>query len=444
MTVRRARILAAGVAAFALGLGRSARADEGRAVVVVVEGADSDAIAAGIASHVEPPNAVRDARAFRDALSARGVRALAAAVGNRTRAALLVDRAHAAASDAHVDVAILVSVRKGKRGPQAHLWVIDAHADGAAVDKELALGPAAGSNDEAEAAWAASSAIFPARSATPSPAPPPPSPAGTASPTPAAEAPATERDTATQAMDAEAEQPRARALLIAQLAMEAGSRHFAYVDRLTAELRPYDLFAAPVPSIAIEIYPAARTHIPFLSGLAVTGDYARAVGLSSADAGGTKVGTAWQDFDVGLRERIGVGRALLLGVNLGFGAVDFRFDGVPAGTMATLPSVGYRFLRAGLDLRGALGAFSLYGGGGYLQVLSAGPMGDLFPRESVGGVEARIGAAYVLARSFELSLGVGYTRFFYTFNPVPGDANVAGGALDEMARLSLGFAYLLL
>ena len=33
--------------------------------------------------------------------------------------------------------------------------------------------------------------------------------------------------------------------------------------------------------------------------------------------------------------------------------------------------------------------------------------------------------------------------FFYSMNPQPGDANVAGGALDEMARLSLGFAYLL-
>jgi hypothetical protein len=226
-----------------------------------------------------------------------------------------------------------------------------------------------------------------------------------------------------------------------QLAVDGGSRHFSYVDRLTATLRPYDLFAAPVPSLTAEFYPLARTRMVVLNGLGITGDYGHAVGLSSADAGGTRVVTSWHNFDVGLRERIDL-HQILLGVDLGFGAIDFHFDN-PAGATAVLPSVSYRFLRFGLDLRAPFGAFSLFGGGSYLKVLSTGGEGDLFPRESVGGVDARLGGAYSFGQGFELSVGLGYTRFFYSMNPQPGDANVAGGALDEMARLSLGFAYLL-
>jgi hypothetical protein len=30
---------------------------------------------------------------------------------------------------------------------------------------------------------------------------------------------------------------------------------------------------------------------------------------------------------------------------------------------------------------------------------------------------------------------------FYSFNPLPGDTSVAGGALDEQTRLLAGFSY---
>ncbi len=223
--------------------------------------------------------------------------------------------------------------------------------------------------------------------------------------------------------------------------MGVGSRRFSYVDRVTPELRPYDLFAAPLPSLRAEIYPFARLAFPGLSGLGVTGDYERAVGLGSTDEGGTSVGTSWQAFDVGVRDQLSVTRGLLLGADVGYGGVDFHFDDAP-GSAALLPGVHYRFLRVGLDVRGSVGAFSVFGGGGYLDVLSTGGMGDFFTRQTVGGVEGRIGVAYAVATHFEASLELDYTRFFFSFNPVPGDPGVAGGALDEMGRLSLGLAYL--
>ncbi len=95
-----------------------------------------------------------------------------------------------------------------------------------------------------------------------------------------------------------------------------------------------------------------------------------------------------------------------------------------------------------LDVGGTLSqAFSIYGSGSYLFVLSTGPVGGYFARESVGGVEGRLGVARSLGHRFEASLEVAYTRFFYSLNPQPGDTFVAGGALDQMAFGSLGIAY---
>jgi len=424
-----------------------ARADPaGRTAVIVVEGGAGDAVTSLIAEHIAPPHTVRDAKPFLAAMAARGTGALAPAVGSRVLDAQLIARARAAAGEAHVDVAILVAHKKVRRAVKGHLWVIDTHGEGAMVDEDLA---STSGNDEAEAAWTASASLFPAatkaatKEAPPAASPPPAPSEPSAETTPAA---VEDQTPASPPERASADPTRTTALVVVQASVEAGSRHVSYVDRITANLRPYDLFAAPLVSLAAEAYPLSRTRIPPpVTGLGVTGDYSRAFALSSADAAGARVGTQWQAFDLGLRDRIAFSRATVLGVNLGYGSIDFDFD--RPGSGAVLPSVGYRFLRGGLDLRVHRGDLSVFGGGGYLAVLSAGTsggkMGALFPRESVGGVEARLGAAYLATAGLELSLGIAYTRFFYSMHPQPGDANVAGGALDEMARLSLGLAYLL-
>jgi hypothetical protein len=232
---------------------------------------------------------------------------------------------------------------------------------------------------------------------------------------------------------------RASSPLIVELSVLAASRRFSYTDRLTPALRPYDV-KAPMGAVHAELYPFAGTRVPVLRGLGVVGGYARAFGVSSADSSGTRVGTSWQEYDVGGRERLPLGANVVLGLSVGYGATDFLFD-TPSFT-ATLPSVAYRVLRTGMDLRVATGAFSVVGEAGYLPVLSAGRIGDVFPRETVGAIEARLGAAYQVARGLELRADARYTRFFFSMNPVPGDANVAGGALDELASLSFGVAYL--
>jgi hypothetical protein len=233
---------------------------------------------------------------------------------------------------------------------------------------------------------------------------------------------------------------RASDLFAIRVAIESGSRNFAYVDRLTSSLRSYSLFAAPLGVVDAEVYPLARTGLAGLKDFGLTFDYGRAFGLSSDDSAGTTLNTNWSLLDVGARERIPIGRAWLLGLHGGYGEMTYTFDG-SLETPAALPGVQYRFVRGGADARVALGPFSLSAYGSYLSVFSTGPIGAYFARGSVGGVEGRLGLARDLGFGFEVSIDVAYTRYFYAFNPQPGDAYVAGGALDQMAFGSLGVAY---
>jgi hypothetical protein len=188
------------------------------------------------------------------------------------------------------------------------------------------------------------------------------------------------------------------------------------------------------------VLPFVRSASAISQGLGLEGEYSRAFAISSADAAGTSVSTSWQALHADVREIVAINPVVLAGAHAGFGAIDFSFD-QPPGSAAELPSVAYRFVRAGLDGQAKLRDFSVYAGASYLAVLSTGAIGSLFPHGSTGGLDATAGLVWPVARHLDLSFELAYTRFFYSLHPVPGDANVAGGALDEMARASLGLAY---
>jgi hypothetical protein len=425
-----------------------------RAVAIVVEGDDADAVGSALAEHLSTPNAVHDARAFRAALAAHGTRSLSSGLGGKAPSTKLVAHARAAASDARVDRVILALSKKSeskkgssKKGSQAsrqlHVWVVDPQAADALVDADVPLDASADASGQADAVWLAITSEFPAPPPKAAPeAKPESSPAGASTSdvaTASAEGPSAGADVGPQSTgNGEAATQADGWLLVARADVAAASRHFSYVDRVTSSLRPYDLAATPFASLGLELYPFTRASVPVLRELGLVGGYGRAVGLSSTDTGGARVGTTWQSFDVGLRARALLDPRVLLGASVAYGASDFHFDQPSFG--GSLPSADYHFVRAGLDLRVSFGRISVLAGGGYRDVLNAGSLDDLFPRKTVGGVDAFVGGALTVAKHVELSVRLDYSRFFYSFNPQPGDANVAGGALDEMARLSLGLS----
>ncbi len=447
MKRRMHRSAAASGLVFALAAG-SAQADDATRVAVVGTGADGDAVASVVASRLAAPVTAADPDAFRSALGATQMRGLALAAKRHDKDAEFVTHARAAARSAHADKAIVVLVEKSKPKTVVHVWLVDAQGSGTApIDEDVKLAGGASVGDEADAAWNAVSSAFPA-------APAPSAPAETPAPAPAATpAPAVEElsaapkpaDADTGPTDAGSRRPHdhTRAADFATLgaSIQGGSRHFSYVDRITPTLRPYDLFVAPRVSVTGDIYPFMSSSIPVLNELGATASFARAFGLASEDSGGTKVSTSWQEFGFGLRERLPLGSAFILGIDAGYGDTNFAFDN-PVTPSAQLPSVHYKYLRGGLDGRFVAGSLSVHGGADYLDVLSTGDFAALFPRTSVGGVEASLGVADQVGPAVEVSLDLAYTRFFYNLQPQPGDKYVAGGALDEMATISVGVAYL--
>jgi hypothetical protein len=423
----------------------TAMARDERSVVVWSGGADADELASRVASHLHAPYVAGDAAAFRRSLASARAPSLAAAARDPGSDAKLVAGARLAARAAHLDAAVLLYARRSKRGTVVHVWLVDPKGEGSAdADVEVALAAGMSVDAEADAAWNAVAQQLPGQGA---PAPPPPAfvessetvPAG-----PATSAMPVDADHGAREIESTAEHAeptRSAALASIGAAIQVGARDFSYVDRITPTLRPYDLVAAPLVSVDAELYPLARSRTPVLKDLGATFDYSRAFGLASADSAGTSVSTTWNELDFGARARFPIGHAVLAGIHGGYGEIDYSFHGALR-TSAQLPDVQYRFLRGGLDARVALGAVSVYGYASYLGVLSTGLFGTYFARASVGGIEGRIGAAHAIARSFELSLEIAYTRFYYSLHPQPGDAYVAGGALDQIARGSLRIAYL--
>ncbi len=450
-TTRRVAVSIVSLAALA-GSSTWARAEGLRSLVIVGEGADGEELASDIASHVSAPYHLSGTTPFRKALGASGrSAALGAAAKTPAADAKLVAKARAAAQTAHVDMAILLLAKRSKKAAAVHVWLVSASGTGAAeVDKDVSLGSKASVDDLADATWSAVSSELGARDdAAPSAVATKSASSTTES---GGEAPAAgSKDThadappdadqgTSEAGSREGADPFATSLAVLKASIQGGSRNFDYVDRLTSTLRPYSLTAAPLAAVSAEVYPAARTGTPFLKDLGATVDYALAFGLGSTDSAGTNVSTSWSAFDLGLRERIPVGRQVLLGVHGGYGEIDYTFSG-NLNTTAELPSVQYRFIRGGADGRVALGIVNVTLSGSYLAVLSTGAVGNYFGRATVGGVEGNVGVSHGFGHGFEAGVELAYTRFFYTLNPQPGDPYVAGGALDQMARGSVSVAY---
>ena len=64
-------------------------------------------------------------------------------------------------------------------------------------------------------------------------------------------------------------------------------------------------------------------------------------------------------------------------------------------------------------------------------------MGDQFPRGRGGIVDGRLGLVLPLGALVEARLWGEHTRAFFDLRPVPGDAYVAGGAVDSYSTVHL-------
>ncbi|WP_438035895.1 hypothetical protein [Sorangium sp. So ce204] len=230
------------------------------------------------------------------------------------------------------------------------------------------------------------------------------------------------------------------ALFSIELGVEFVGRWFDYSDPRTQNLPPYSVFGQPALSVSGELYPLASTDIAVLKGLGVTAGYARALGLNSAVGSGDPISTTYERINLGLRERLSLGEASVLGISAGLRFLTFEID-APADLARTVPNVSYTLFRAGLDGRVPVGPIALALGAEYILPLSSGPVYERFTGASVQGIGALAGVMVPVATGIEARLMVEYARFFSSFQPEQGDAYIAGGAIDQYLGLRLAGAY---
>jgi len=224
--------------------------------------------------------------------------------------------------------------------------------------------------------------------------------------------------------------------------MEGVGRWFDYSDGISSNLRTYNVFPAPAFFVGAEVYPAGWTTVPVLRDIGLTVGFSRVFALQSATGDGTPIGTLYQRFSAGLRVRIPISRPTgpVIGVSGQYYAHTFRVDETE-GLEGQLPNVDYRAIRAGIDARFPLGRPAIVVGFDWIEPLSDGPVYDRFPRRSVHGIGGKLGLDVKIASGFELRVAAEYSRFFSDFDPVLGDAYIAGGALDQYLGLRLSGAY---
>jgi hypothetical protein len=172
-------------------------------------------------------------------------------------------------------------------------------------------------------------------------------------------------------------------------------------------------------------------------GLVASG--ATAIGLSSKTPSGATTSTRYLRYQAALHYRIRLDtrdHPAALGLEIDYSALQFRLSDVRSLTGAD-PSVDDRYLRFGADGRVPLGPVVLLARAGIGRLLGVGPMGDQFPRGRGGIVDGRLGVAVPFGGVVEGRLWLDHTRAFFDLRPVPGDAYVAGGAVDSYSTVHL-------
>ena len=143
----------------------------------------------------------------------------------------------------------------------------------------------------------------------------------------------------------------------------------------------------------------------------------------------------------------------MIGLSLGYGRHEVQFEPNDAAAEAIageVASVHYQYLRLGADLRADLGAVALVGGLGYRANVGAGEVYDRFTPTnrgtqgdaSIGAIDLSGGLGVEIMSGVEGRFVAEYARYFYSFEPVPGDQYIAGGALDQFLSLRLTAVYI--
>jgi hypothetical protein len=426
---------------------------KGKGVVIVAEGADTDAVRNDLAQSMPSGLAVQDATDLTAALSAQGVNgSLADALSTPKGRKQTLTGVKKALAQAGVAGVLSARSKKGKGGGRdVRLVLILKSQLEPVIEENITLGK--GENGKSKyspllGAPLQDVAAASGKDETPAEAPKAEKPESkdkdkdtSADATAAVDTSNPEKDTGASSTKKRGAVDFTNAMFVVDVGGEAGMRNFKYNDPLAGALRAYAAPGVAMWSIGAEFYPGATSGIAFAKDIGLVGRFGMAMSWDSKTRDGLQSATgAWQRYAVGVRGRIKAGDksdSPLIGLEATYSDFHFTFSGNDQ-AVDEVPAVNYKSVRPAADIRVPFGAFSLLGGAGYMYIFNAGPFGDRFPHETIAGVDATVGGSYEITPWLAGKVTANYIRVFSSAHPEVGDAYIAGGALDQYMVLHLG------
>jgi hypothetical protein len=218
-------------------------------------------------------------------------------------------------------------------------------------------------------------------------------------------------------------------------------------------LLPYYLPAGPIVIVNVVAYPHGPTDRGPTSNLGFEAELQQGIVSSRPQIGANEArfDNTVHDFAAGVRYRFALPAEDEIFISATYGEDAFTFSGPNRGDLA-IPDTIYRYLRPGIgarlgvgrgwSIRAALGYRALNAVSGIRGITNAGgpQIEALFPRLVVSGADADLVGDYSIDDRFAIRLGVGWRRYWYSMNSRPGDAAIAGGAVDQSFVLTAALA----
>jgi hypothetical protein len=225
------------------------------------------------------------------------------------------------------------------------------------------------------------------------------------------------------------------AMVVLEGGVDIGTRMHKYSSIVVGPLRAYLQPGIPAWTVGIQLYPAASQNIPVAKDIGLVARVSDSLVFESKTNDGAQSAKGkWTRYAVGVRGRIAANDkgadSPLFGIEAMYGAWKFAFSGADQ-VVLELPEVDYKYIRVGADGRVPFGPAAVFFGAGYMNIMSAGAFGDMFPHMTIAGVDAKVGGSYGLTPFLEAKAQFGYTRIFSSAHPEGKDQFIAGGALDQ-------------
>jgi hypothetical protein len=233
-----------------------------------------------------------------------------------------------------------------------------------------------------------------------------------------------------------------------ELGLAGFSRVLEYRENID-DLPGYEIALPPALRALLLWYPAAHFSdgVPAHLGLRVHGQYAFGISSAIEGGGGPDFSTSSFLLELGLSGRIPFDE-FEVGLSFSYGMHDYALKAAEQSGFEIdpgVPSTGYRYLHAGLELRMQLGDFGLAVGGAALPLLSVGDVEDWFPRASGMGLEGSAEVGYSVGSSVDVFALLAARRYAVTFDPKVEDVTMgrrlAGGMVDRYLHVMAGVRF---